>query len=100
MIEPKPGYLHYLGLKDTSNVKGNLFITSYMFLNERGNYLVDFDDCKGNWHSLKPSDIEMEELKKNDPEAYKFWNKYQKRKEVSPEDFPNVFDILSIREMI
>lgn len=90
--------LHYLGLKDTSSIKGNLIITSYMIPNERGNYIIDFDDCKGNWHTLKPSDIEMEILKKEDPEAYKEFSKYQKRKEVNPQDFDKVFEILSIIE--
>jgi hypothetical protein len=42
----------------------------------------------------------MEELKKLDPEAYKEYSKYQKRKEVNPQDFDKVFIILSIREMI
>ena len=66
-----------------------------MIPNERGNYIVDFDDCKGNWFALMPTDIEMEELKKVDPETHKTLSKYQKRKEISPQDFHNVFDILS-----
>ena len=87
--------MYYIGLKDTSTVKGNLFITSTLEINCRGNYVLDFDDCKGDWHLLQYSDIELAELKISNVNEYNKYKKFQKRKEVSPEDFVKSFDILS-----
>lgn len=91
-----PGKLHYLALKDASKTKGNLFITSYLIKNERGNYIIDFDDNNCSWILFKPTDIEMNELKNNYPKTFNQYKKYQKRKEITPIDFEKFFEILSV----
>ncbi len=55
----------YIGLKDNSNVKGNLFITTHDVKSDP--IVLFFDDCKD----------------------------YQKFKTVSVKDFSNKFEILS-----